>query len=375
MRVLHVIPSLSERSGGPAAAIVPMCRALQAEGIDVLLATTSHGLTQSSTEDLREYKGVPARFFPVQLGASFKYSRPLTNWLRSSVKDFDVVHIHAVFNHSSLAAARACRKAGVPYVVRPLGTLDPWSMKQKSLRKHLFWFLFAKRLLAASAAVHYTAAAEKTATEEYLRMNHGRVVPLGVNVNGSAHDDSVANYFPELVQTQYVLSLSRLHPKKNLDALIDAFHSLKEQRWRLVIAGDGPVEYLSFLKEKACGSERIVFTGWVEGRQKEALIRGASLFVLPSRQENFGLSMLEAMACGVPVLVTPQVNLAREINSAEAGWVVDCNGLKEALAAVVHDDVDRVRRGKAAYEFAKGYSWDKVGADLANLYREIIKRS
>ena len=139
-----------------------------------------------------------ARFFPVQLGASFKYSRPLASWLGKNVKEFDLVHVHAVFNHASVAAARACRRSGVPYVVRPLGTLDPWSMKQKPVRKYLFWHLFAKRLLAASAAVHYTAAAEKTATEGYLGMNHGRVVPLGVNLNGSTHEDSVANYFPLL---------------------------------------------------------------------------------------------------------------------------------------------------------------------------------
>src|SRR3954454_17620671 len=122
MRVLHVIPSVSERSGGPAAAIVPMCRALQAEGVDVLLATTSHGLRQICTDEVADYKGVPARLFPAQVGASFKYSRPLTTWLKTRVRDFDVVHIHAVFNHASVAAASACRKAGVPYVVRPLGT-------------------------------------------------------------------------------------------------------------------------------------------------------------------------------------------------------------------------------------------------------------
>lgn len=369
MRVLHVIPSLAERSGGPAAALVPMCRALQAEGVDVLLATTSHGLTQTSTENLREYKGVPSRFFPVQLGASFKYSRPLTNWLRSSVKDFDVVHIHAVFNHSSVAAASACRKAGVPYVVRPLGTLDPWSMKQKPVRKHLFWFLFAKRLLQGSAAMHYTAAAEKAATEKYLGLNHGRVIPLGVQVKGAHHSDLLRKQDP------YLLSLSRLHWKKGLDQLIEAFNSLNDQRWRLIVAGDGPRDYLELLKSKARNSPRIVFTGWVEGNQKEELIRGASLFVLPSRHENFGLSVVEAMACAVPVLVSPHVNLAAEIQNAEAGWVVDFRDLKDALESVICDEAERLRRGRAAYELAKRFSWDNVATDLTELYEEVLSRT
>ena len=375
MRVLHVIPSLAERSGGPAAAIVPMCRALQTQGIDPLIVTTNEERPKVNTDSNINCDGVTARFFPVQLGASYKYSRPLASWLGKNVKDFDLVHVHAVFNHASVAAARACRKSGVPYVVRPLGTLDPWSMKQKPVRKRVFWHLFAKRLLAASAAVHYTTDAEKAATEAYLGMNHGRVVPLGVNLNGLTHEDSVATYFPELVQGPYVLTLSRLHPKKGLDDLIDAFRCLKDQRWCLVIAGDGPPEYLRVLKEKARGSERIVFTGWVEGKRKEALMRGASLFVLPSRHENFGLSVVEAMACGVPVLVTPQVNLASEIRSAEAGWVTDFSGLKEGLAAVVRDDAERTRRGRAAYEFAKRYSWDKVATDLTDFYKEILKRS
>ena len=374
MRVLHVIPSLAEQSGGPAAAIVPMCRALQTQGIEPLIVTTNEGRPQADTEDLLDFEGVPVRFFPVQLGASYKYSRPLATWLGKNVKDFDLVHVHAVFNHASVAAARACRGAGVPYVVRPLGTLDPWSMKQKPVRKRLFWFLFAKRLLAAAAAVHYTAAAEKTATEACLGMNHGYVVPLGVNLNGSTHDDSVANYFPELAQEPYILSLSRLHPKKRLDELIEAFQSLGDQRWRLVIAGDGPADYLSFLNQKARGSERISFTGWVEGKRKEALMRGASLFVLPSRHENFGLSVVEAMACGVPVMVTPQVNLAREIDSAQAGWVVAFKELSNGLAVVMEDNGERLRRGKIAYEYAKRYSWDKVGTDLADFYRQILER-
>lgn len=370
--MLHVIPSLAERSGGPAAAIVPMCRALQQQGIDPLIVTTNEERPRINTDVDVDCDGVKTRFFPVQLGASFKYSWPLASWLRKNVKDFELVHVHAVFNHASVAAARASRESGVPYVVRPLGTLDPWSMKQKPVRKHLFWYLFAKRLLAASAAVHYTAAAEKTATEEYLGMNHGRVVPLGVNLNGANHGDSVANYFPLLADEPYVLVVSRLHPKKGLDNLIEAFQGLENSRWRLVIAGDGPSDYVNFLKEKARGSERIVFTGWVEGKAKEALMRGASLFALPSRHENFGLSVVEAMACGVPVFVTPQVNLAREIHSVEAGWVVNLKDLSNELACVIEDDRERLRRGKLAFEFAKRYSWDQVGRDLADFYTDIV---
>jgi len=367
MRVLHVIPSVSERSGGPATAIVPMCRALGDRGVEVVLASTSHGLARTRTDRGNEggttdFKGVSARLFLVQLGDSFKYSRPFARWLTANVREFDLVHIHAVFNHSSVAAAAACRDAGVPYVVRPLGTLDPWSMKQKPVRKRIFWRLLGKPMLERSAAVHYTAAAEKEATENYLGLNHGRVIPLGVDLK---------NPISQTATHPYVLSLSRLHPKKGLDVLIDAFKSRKPDSWRLVIAGDGPPDYVSFLKQKVAGAKGIEFMGWVEGEEKEALLLGASLFALPSYQENFGLSALEAMARGVPVLVTPQVNLAAEIEAAKAGWVIEREALSEELEGLLTDEADRTRRGRAAYDFAKRYSWETVAVNLVNLYQEI----
>src|ERR1051326_2674664 len=108
MRVLHVIPSVAERSGGPATAIIPMCRALMQQGIEVLLISTDAGLHN------REVTEVPVKLFPAEFGESFKYSRPLASWLSRNVQTFDVVHVHAVFNHSSVAAARASKRAGVP---------------------------------------------------------------------------------------------------------------------------------------------------------------------------------------------------------------------------------------------------------------------
>ena len=377
MRVLHVIPSVAERSGGPATAIVPMCRALREAGTDVLLVTTNEGL--SNTDRLAEYKGVPARFFPVQLGASFKYSRPLAAWLRNNAPAFDVVHVHAVFNHASVAAAGASRSAAVPYVVRPLGTLDPWSMKQKPVRKRVFWAVSGRKMLERSAAVHYTAQAEKEATEGFLRLNHGRVIPLGVAANAAISDrapgDRLAEWFPALASQRYVLFLSRLDPKKGLDVLIESFVSLVRRpefgSWRLVIAGDGPRDFAAALKEKAANSHRIIFTGWVEGEQKEALLRNAALLALPSRQENFGFCVLEAMARGVPVLLSPQVNLAREIGAADAGWIVERDELAAGLAAELADESQRAQRGEAAQVFAQRYSWKKTAADLIDLYEEV----
>lgn len=369
MRVLHVIPSVSERSGGPAAAIVPMCRALMQQGIEVLLVSTTGGLSEKQAAV--EYKGVPAIFFPPQFGGSFKYSRPLASWLNANVKNFDLAHVHAVFNHSSIAASQACRKAGVPYVIRPLGTLDPWSMSQKSVRKRLFWQVSGRAILRDAAGVHYTSEVEKLSTEGHLGLNHGKVIALGIE---EKPDSDLGRIFSE----PYVLVLSRLHPKKGLDVLIEAFLSLVQKEelgnWRLVIAGDGPSGYVSKLKAAASVQpERIIFTGWLDEERKHAVLGGASLLALPSHQENFGLCVLEALSHSVPVLISPNVNLAAEIVAANAGWVaaVDKEALAEKLVETLTDDEERAKRGRAGKELSQKYSWENTARGLIEFYRNV----
>lgn len=359
-------------------AIVPMCRALQAQGIEVVLVSTDAGLHDGSgrrngeSAHAIDYEGVPAIFFPSQLGESFKYSRPLSVWLNANVHRFNLAHIHAVFNHASMAAARECRRENVPYIVRPLGTLDPWSMKQKPLRKHVFWSLAGRTMLGGASAVHYTSETEKTGTERLLNVNHGKVIPLGIN--------SIANdAYPDRLANPYVLVLSRLHPKKGLDVLIDAFIALTKRpefdRWRLVLAGDGAADHVALLKQKAYSAgERIQFPGWLDGDRKDEMLRNASLLALPSYQENFGLCLMEGLARSVPVLISPHVNLAQEIASANAGWIaaVETQALSATLAAALSNTEELAKRGRAGKLLSQNYSWERVATDLVTLYTEIV---
>jgi len=386
MRVLHVIPSVSERSGGPGLAIVPMCRALQEQGTEVLVAATDKGLNgeQIPMGTPVKYKGIHAIFFRAQLGNSFKYSRPLTVWLNANVRDFALVHIHAVFNHASIAAARACRNQGVPYIVRPLGTLDPWSMKQKSFRKTMYWRLAGRRMLADAAAVHYTSLAEQEATEQSLGLAHGTVVPLGFHAEFDDTDfeqDRFATEFPELATNRYVLVLSRLLPTKGLDALLDAFLPLVKQpefsNWRLVFAGEGPEEYVGALRKKVathCLENSVLFPGWLEGEKKNAFLRQASLLALPSYHENFGLCAMEAMAFGVPVLVSPHVHLAEDILNAGAGWLADVEkaSIEAVLKEIFCSNAERARRGIAGKEFSRRFTWRNIAGQLILVYSQLL---
>lgn len=390
MRVLHVIPSVAPVYGGPSQAVIDMCRALTPCGVEPLVATTDadgHGRLSVEYGRIVSYRGAPTIFFPRQLTESFKYSRPLARWLAVHVPEFGAVHIHAVFSHACITAANACRRNGVPYIIRPLGTLDPWSMRQKSLRKRVLWHLGAKQALGGASAIHYTTAEEKRLAETSLGLRSGVVIPLGISREFVAEPGAAEQFrdrHPTLGQHPYVLILCRLHPKKGLEPFLKVFLALTTDAeftgWRLVVAGDGDPSYVAGLKrtvQEQNGDQRVLFTGWLGGEDKRAALRGAALMALPSHQENFGLSIVEALASGVPALVSPYVNLAGEIEAAGAGWVVDLEpaALREGLRRAMHDPDNRARRGAAGRELAVSrFTWPPIANQLAELYAAIERR-
>jgi glycosyltransferase involved in cell wall biosynthesis len=386
LRVLHVIPAVAPRYGGPSRAIFEMCRALQRHGVEVLVATTdADGPTrlEVATQTVIDYQGTQTIFFRRDWSERFGYSRSLARWLDGNVKSFDVAHIHAVFSHPCLAAAKACRKRGVPYIVRPLGSLDPWSMKQKRARKRLMWHLAAGRMLDGAAAIHYTTDEERQLAETSLGLNHAEVIPLGIDME-RLEDQAVKEIFRRLPlspgDSPYLLSLSRIHPKKNIELLLEVFLSLADEsefsNWRLVIAGDGEADYIDSLKRMVGGrsQDRVIFSGWLDGAERVSALQNAELLALTSHQENFGLAAAEALACGVPVIVSPGVNLAPEIKACGAGWVasLDRASLSSALREALSSDDERKRRGLAGRDFAlREFSWPRLAGDLTKLYARL----
>lgn len=387
MKVLHVIPSVAARYGGPSQAVYTMCRALQDQGTELFIATTNadgDGELPVPLEEKIVYQGVPTIFFARQWSEAVKYSRPLAQWLDCNVKGFDLAHIHSVFSHACVAAARACRKNDVPYLVRPLGTLDPWSLKQKRLRKRLIWYTGVRRMLTGAAAIHYTTAEEKRLVEAELGLTRGEVVPNGLEPGFLERRlQSFEGQQPWIGHGPYVLALSRIHPKKCYELLIESFASLRERgmfsNWRIVFAGDGDAEYLNQLKSLAARkglNGDALFVGWLDGERKQAALKGASLLALPSYQENFGISLIEAMAYGVPVLVSPHVNLAPEIEEAGAGWVSPLSEehLSVALAEAMGNEPERRRRGDRGRRLAESFAAPEVAVKLMDLYESLIER-
>ncbi|MBI2360125.1 MAG: glycosyltransferase [Deltaproteobacteria bacterium] len=388
MKILHVIPAVAAQYGGPSQAIFEMCRALQDQAVKPLIVTTdADGMARLPVplERITTYKGVESIFFPRQWSEKFKYSRPLARWLDQNVPGFDAVHIHSVFSYPCLTAAWACRHRGVPYIVRPLGTLDPWSLRQKRMRKKILWHVAARRMLRGAQAVHYTTREEQRLAEGALGLDHGVVIPLGVDwesLRAPAQEAASSGLRPFLENEPYVLTLCRLHPKKGLDLLLEAFLALTKrrefERWRLVVAGDGEPQYVATLRRivrESGAADRILFAGWLEGPDKFSALKGAAILALPSYQENFGLSVMEALGCGVPVLVSPYVNLAGEIQAAGAGWVVSLEpvALEKTMAEVLLNGGERTRRGEAARKLAERFRWPEIAAQMIQLYKFLAK--
>jgi glycosyltransferase involved in cell wall biosynthesis len=358
-----------------------MCLALVRAGVDVTLASSDadgDGRLEVPLEEPIEREGVPSIFFARAASEAFKWTPALSRWLRSNTASFDIVHVHAVFSHACLATGRACRRAGRPYLVRPLGSLDPWSLRRHRVRKRVLMTAGARSLLQGAAAIHYTSAEERRLAEGALAgLPPGVVVPLGV-------DDELFKHAADTRRTDaatYVLSLSRLDPKKGVDVVIRAFHLLAEEGTappRLVIAGDGPAGYVASLRAIAGGGaarDLIEFRGWVDGDERRGLLQGSAVYVLPSRQENFGISVAEAMASGVPVVISPGVNLADDVIEADAGWITEPepSALAALLRTVLASGAELERRGNSARALAERFRWSRIAHELLRLYDEILR--
>jgi glycosyltransferase involved in cell wall biosynthesis len=376
VKVLHVIPAVASRYGGPSSSIVEMCCALREVGASPLIATTDadgSGVLDVPLGSSTLWRGTDVIFFRRQWSEAFKYSAPLGRWLDEHVSEYELVHVHAPLSYSSLAAAGAARRHQVPYIVRPLGTLDSWSLRQKALKKRVL-MPFVVRMLQRAAAVHFTSSEEMHQVQSALGTSGGVVIPLGVQAQflGEA---AVAD--DERTADRYVLALSRLHPVKNLESLIDAFAGLEatgmRAGWRLVVGGAGDDDYASLLDDAIArrgAAGYITRVGWMDGDAKRELVRGASVFALPSHHENFGVGLVEAMAAGCPTIVSRGVHLWEAIESARAGWVTDTSAqsIRDALIGAIQDDQSRAVRGSAARELAAEFAWPVVARRLMELY-------
>ena len=316
----------------------------------------------------------------------YKFSLPLARWLDRHVADFDVVHVHALFSHASVAGARAARRSGVPYVIRPLGVLNRYGMTQRRAQLKSVSFRWVERpLLQGAALVHYTSEQERVEAEQLGASAPGVVVPLGMDMEalqGVLDVEPFVVRWPRALEQQNILFLSRLDPKKGLELLIGAFAKVTESGLKalLVIAGAGEPGYVAELKRLVAQSglaSDVIWTGHLAGELKWAAFGVADAFVLPSESENFGLAAVEALAVGKPTILTHGVGISESVIEAQAGLVVESSSdaIAEAISRVLSDRnlADSLAaRGRALSR--ERYSLRAMGTGLRELYERAMRR-
>jgi glycosyltransferase involved in cell wall biosynthesis len=326
LKILQLVHTLDPSVGGVAASVLALSRGLARRGhkLDIVV------LDDSASPWLADI-ALPIHALGAGL-TSYRYSSKLLPWLKKQGGDYDRVIVNGIWQYLSFAAWRRYAGSSIPYYVFPHGMLDPWfkeTFPLKHLKKWLYWPWAEYRVLRDAAAVIFTSEEERSQARKsfWLYRCREKVSPLGVEappISSNAKSEFLSRY-PQLQNTRIFLFLGRLHPKKGCDMLLEAFAQMRSNdSISLILAGPDQVGWESDLRRQVTRlnlTNRVVFTGMLEGSMKEGAFANAEAFVLPSHQENFGISVVEALAASVPVLVSNRVNIWREIEADRAGYV------------------------------------------------------
>jgi glycosyltransferase involved in cell wall biosynthesis len=382
LRLLRVTHSLRRESGGPSESVRRSSLALARLGHEVEIVTLDRPEEYVAEDDLTVHcLGVQS--------SSYGRTPKLEPWLRSNHERFDAVLVHGLWQYQGWATFRTLNATCTPYLVFPHGMLDPWfrrNYRLKHAKKQAYWWMREYRVLKNAAAVCFTCDEERRLARESFWpyrliervVAYGTAAPSG---SSEAQKKSWQACCPDLEGRPYLLFLGRIHPKKGIDLLLRAYaevYSRIADAPVLVIAG--PTEDVAYehemraLAASTCPASMVVWPGMLSGDTKWGALRMSEAFVLTSHQENFGIAVAEALACGRPVLISRQVNIWREVIDDGAGLVADDNveGSIKLLSAWV--DLDPLARVKMSEEagrcFARRYEITQAAESLVAAVRE-----
>lgn len=378
--------------------VLGLSAALARQGVEVtILTTNSNGDVGQAPLDVPldspvEQEGYQIRYFPCSPFRRYKFSMDLLRWFYRHGNEYDIAHLHALFSPVISGAATVARLRNIPYILRPLGTLDPADLQKKKQLKQVYTALWERGNLAGASALHFTSAEEAKISERFGVKTRDLIIPLGVSLPGvegkltpeerQQRGKKIREELGIIGKRPLVLFLSRIEPKKGLDLLLPALEKLLAQglEFHFVLAGSNPQdpEYEEKIRSQIAASPLANCTtlpGFVRGEFKVSLLQSADIFVLPSYYENFGIAVAEAMAAGTAVCISRGVYIWEDVLEAGAGWVG--NGTVEEIAqllaeAVANPQVCQERGEKGQGYAATHYDWDAIAQQTLAAYREIL---
>ncbi len=389
MRILHVIENISPRFGGPAKVCKEMCEALARNETRVTIFTTNRkypkGLLNVPVNTQLSQNGYNIWYFPVQF-TPYEVSLDMMKALHHHLKEYEMLHIHSLYRFPSTIAAYYAKKFEVPYIIQPHGCLSPvlFYKPKNRIIKRIHEYLIEWRNLNKAAAVHYTCKEEMDLVPIKIKAP-SLVLPLGIDLGlyESLPPDGTFRKKFNMKGKKIILHLGRINFVKGLDILVRGFAQVSFDRndLCLVIAGPDNEDYGRQIEKWIIDEgvkDKVIFTGMLQGVDKLAVLRDADIFALPSYSENFGIAVVEAMACSLPVVISNRVNIWREIQNAGAGLVTSCDAgeLAEALQILLDNEDIRFQMGQSGKALVnKSFSWDTVANDMIRAYRDILNRS
>jgi glycosyltransferase involved in cell wall biosynthesis len=388
MKLIHVIPSLAKVKGGPTQILLETVKALREQGVDAEIATTDDNGAEVLDVPLYqcvEYENVPVWFLPRSFlpMKEFIFSTDLTHWLGQHLKDYDLIHTHYLFSYPPTCAAAIARRQRIPYIVTPYGMLTPWALNHQRLKKQTY-SLIERHNLNKAVAVHCATAEESKDVRNFHVSTPTFVIPYGVHLPNHQPQakQKLRHIYNIPSETPVVLFFSRFHPKKRPDLLLEALSKLATLNYdfHLILAGSGEPDYCTYLTNLVSSlglATRTSMPGFVTGQDKDLLIQGSDIFVLPSFSENFGIAVAEAMAAGLPAIVTPDVQISPDIAEANAGLVVEgeVEPLTNAIAQLLTSPGYRQQLGENGKRLvSRRYSWSAIASHFTCIYHSILNQ-
>lgn len=342
MKILHTIAGVWADTGGPATSVPSLCAALAARGLAVTLLTGAGDLAPAVLDLATSVRLVTRPLGHYLIG---NFSRSFAAECRELARECDLLHSHGLWLHPNLVTSATGRAQSKPVVISPRGMLAPWALKRSAFRKRLVWYLAQRRCLAAASCIHVTSRDELADVRRV-----GLVTPVATIPNGVPMEEypwQTIESSRQQGREQRLLFLSRIHPKKGVDTLLAAWRIVSQRHpaAQLLIAGPGQLRYVRELRASLGEAElqQAKYIGSISGIAKLEMLARVRAVVLPSHNENYGMVVAEALACGTPVIVSTGVPW-ESVESERTGWRVDAEieALAQAMDEALLASEDRI---------------------------------